>query len=45
MRGTVRPPVLTIACTSESVVILSNGYAMDMDATVRDSASDVQSVN
>jgi len=35
----------TGACRSEPVAILSNGYAIDMDATIQDDASDVQSVN
>jgi hypothetical protein len=35
----------TGACRSEPVVILSNGYALDMNATIQDDASDVQSVN
>jgi hypothetical protein len=34
----------TGACTSEPVAILSNGYALDMDATIQDDASDVQNV-
>lgn len=35
----------TGACTSEPVAVLSNGYAIDMQATVQDSASDVQNVS
>jgi hypothetical protein len=35
----------TGSCTSEPVAILSNGYALDMDATIQDDASDVQNVN
>jgi uncharacterized NAD-dependent epimerase/dehydratase family protein len=35
----------TGSCRSEPVVVLSNGYAIDMNATVSDDASDVQSVN
>ena len=35
----------TGACASEPVAILSNGYTIDMDATISDDASDVQQVN
>jgi len=35
----------TGACRSEPVAILSNGYVIDMDATIQDDASDVQSVH
>jgi len=35
----------TGACRSEPVVILSNGYTLDINATIQDDASDVQSVN
>jgi hypothetical protein len=31
--------------TSEPVAVLSNGYALDMDTTIQDSARDVQQVN
>jgi hypothetical protein len=35
----------TGACTSDPIAVLSNGYALDMVATISDDASDVQQVS